>query len=88
MAVGGLLIQKKDGDVVAIQGIISNLPVGKHALRIHTHGSIGNNCNDAGSVFDPSLVRLVKSNFRKVCAKIDKRNSISFIVYLIVCGSV
>ena len=60
---GGLLIQKKDEQVVSIQGIISNLPVGKHALRIHTHGSIGNNCNDAGGVFDPSVVRLVKNKF-------------------------
>ena len=59
--VGGLLIQKKDENVVEIQGIISNLPVGKHALRIHTHGSIGNDCNDAGVVFDLSDVRLVKS---------------------------
>ena len=61
--VGGLLIQKKDEDVVAIQGIISNLPFGNYVLRIHTHGSIGKDCNDAGGVFDPTDVRLVKNKF-------------------------
>ena len=57
--VGGLIIQKKDENVVIIQGTVSYLPVGKHAFHIQTHSSITNDCNDVGGHFNPANVGIL-----------------------------
>lgn len=48
-----------DDELVTIQGDILNLPPGKHAFHVHTHGLTGNDCKDAGGHFNPTNVRNV-----------------------------
>ena len=54
---GTLVVEYTTGGPLKITGTISeNLSAGNHGFHVHTTGSTGNNCADAGDHFNPEGV--------------------------------
>ena len=53
-----LITQSSDSSVVSIRGRISDLKSGTHGFHVHTTGSTGGFCSDAGGHFNPTSVSI------------------------------
>ena len=50
---GTLIVERNSQGKIRIVGTVHGLEPGTHGFHVHEHGSIGNDCMDAGGHFNP-----------------------------------
>ncbi|XP_003740752.1 superoxide dismutase [Cu-Zn] [Galendromus occidentalis] len=51
--VTGKLSLRQIDDSLTVEGTLQNVPVGVHAIHVHEHGKLGNNCLESGGHYNP-----------------------------------